>query len=88
MAQPLVPRNLDQATIDKALAAVRDDPNIPLDPGGAEDDSAAAGGGAEDDPDPGGGGSDTDGPPPKRTKKDLRSRYNEKLELFAKAPTP
>jgi len=95
MAQSLVPRELDQATIDKALAAVRDDPNIPFDPGGggAEDDSEPAGGsaedgpdpaggGAEDDPDPGGDGSDTGGPPPKRTKKDLRSRYNEKLELF------
>lgn len=82
MAQPLVPRELDQATIDKALAAVRDDPNIPFDPGGAEGDSEPAGGGAEGDPDPGRGDSDTDTPPPKRTKKDLRSRYNEKLELF------
>ena len=93
MAQPLVPKNLDQATIDKALATIQNDPNINLTPepevGETDIDAGEAdvGGGDVDtgggDVDTGGGAGRTNRQGTRTTsKRDLRSRYNEKLELF------
>lgn len=80
MAQSLVPKKLDQSVIDKAVELARKDPNIPT----GEDTPPPDGDGDQTTPPPDGDG-DGDGdqtPPPKETKRDLRSRYNEKVELF------
>jgi hypothetical protein len=72
MAQPLVPKKLDQSVIDRMLELAKKDPNIPV-----PDDTPTSEDGAVTTPSPGG-----DGPPRKETKRDLRSRYNEKIALF------
>ena len=86
MAQPLVPKNLDQATIDKTLAAIQSDPNINPTPepevGETDIDAGEADEGGND-AETGGGAGRTNGQVTSKTsKRDLRSRYNEKLELF------
>jgi hypothetical protein len=77
MAQPLLPKKLDQSVIDKMLDLAKKDPNVPF---GTETPTP------DGDQTPAGDGGTPTGdqapPPPKQTKRDLRSRYNEKLELF------
>ena len=85
MAQPLVPKKLDQSVIDKMLDLAKKDPNVPFGtetptPDGdqtptPDGDQALTGDG--DTPT-----GDRTTAPAKETKRDLRSRYNEQLELY------
>lgn len=81
MAQPLVPKELSQEQIDKAMELVKESPDLSfLNPEG-EDTIPAPDGDTTPSPDgdvtpPPGGGDD------KPTKRDLRSRYNDQLALM------
>jgi hypothetical protein len=75
MEQPLVPKKLDQSVIDKMLDLAKKDPNVPF---GTETPAPDG----DQTPTADGDTPTGDQAPPKQTKRDLRSRYNEKLELF------
>ena len=79
MSMPLTPQKLTQEQINKATDLAQKDPNISPPPAADEPRPGAEGGDT-------GTGTGTGGPrrqpPPASTKKDLRSRYKEKIELF------
>jgi hypothetical protein len=73
MAMPVEPKNLTQEQIDKAMSLVQKDPNWQVPE--TETTKADTDTDTPDGPPP-------PPPPPAPSKKDLRSRYKEKLELF------
>jgi hypothetical protein len=81
MAQPLVPQELSQEQIDKAMSLVKESPDLSFLNPEDEDATPAPDGDTTPAPDgdvtpPPGGGDD------KPTKRDLRSRYNDQLALM------
>lgn len=79
MSMPLQPKRLTQDQIDKANELARKDPNFTFpaadEEGPVEDAATDTGTGT-------GGTGGTGGPAPAPSKKDLRSRYEEKIALF------